>query len=243
MVNLDVLADDCGFANHNACAVIDKEVFADGCTRMDVDARFGMGIFGHESRENRNVQKIKFMGNAENRCRHKARIRKDNFVKAPSGRIAIKSGMQIGFKTFANPRNLREKFLADAVAFNLALVRSHGTTELAIIKRDGHLLVEVVKSIFDNDREAILRVVNLVRAVPEMSGINHTDQVLQNRLNLGLVGSIIDVDVVDMLAAIVIVKNNLYGFFDFRFLDKFVHESNLLKEYYGVHFDKLSELV
>ena len=68
-----------------------------------------------------------------------------------------------------------EKLLADTVAFNLALVRSHGTTELAIIKRDGHLLVEVVKSIFDNDREAILRVVNLVRAVPEMSGINHTD--------------------------------------------------------------------
>ena len=44
-----------------------------------------------------------------------------------------------------------------------------------------------------------------------MSGINHT------------VGSIIDVDVVDMLAAIVIGKNRLDSFFDFRFLDKFVH--------------------
>ena len=195
--------------------MIDKEVLADGCTRMDVNSRLGMRILSHEPRENRNVQKVKFMGNAENRCRHKARIRKDNFVEAPSGRIAVISGMQIGFKTFANPRNLREKFLADAVAFYLALVRSHGTTELAIIKRDGHLLVEVVKSIFDNDREAILRVVNLVRAVPEMSGINHTDQVLQNRLNLGLVGSIIDVNVVDMLAAIVIGKNRLDSFFDF----------------------------
>ena len=82
-----------------------------------------------------------------------------------------------------------------------------------------------------------------MRTIPEVPWINDSDQILQNRLDFGLVGSIVNIDIVDMLAAIVIVENNLYGFFNFRFLDKFVHKSNLLKEYYGVYFDKLSELV
>ena len=93
LVNLDILADHCGFANHDACAMIDKEVFADGCTRMNVDARFGMGIFGHESRENRNVQKIKFVGDAVNSCRHEAGVGEDNLVKATGSGVAVKSGV------------------------------------------------------------------------------------------------------------------------------------------------------
>ena len=69
LINLHVLADDRGFANDDAGAVIDKEVLADGCARVDVDTRFGMGVFGHESRENRNMQKVEFMGDAVNgRC-------------------------------------------------------------------------------------------------------------------------------------------------------------------------------
>jgi hypothetical protein len=42
-------------------------------------------------------------------------------------------------------------------------------------------------------------------------------------LNLGLVRSIVNVNLVDMLVAVVIVEDSLYGFFDFGFFDKFVH--------------------
>ena len=69
--------------------------------------------------------------------------------------------------------------------------------------------MEVVKCIFDNDRKTIFGVVNLMRTIPEVSRINDSDQVLQNRLDFVLVGSIVNIDVVDMLAAIVIVENNL----------------------------------
>jgi hypothetical protein len=58
-----------------------------------------------------------------------------------------------------------------------------------------------------------------VRTIPEVARINDSNQILQNRLNLGLVGSIVDVDIIDMLAAVVIVKDGLYGFCDFGFLD------------------------
>ena len=82
-----------------------------------------------------------------------------------------------------------------------------------------------------------------MRAVSKMSGIDNSNQILQNRLNLGLVRSIVYIDIINMLATVVIGKNSLNSFFDFGFFDKFMHKSNLLKENYGVHFDKLSELV
>ena len=79
--------------------------------------------------------------------------------------------------------------------------------------------MEVVERIFDKNCKAIFRVVNLMRTISEVSRINDSNQILQNCLDFGLVGSIVNIDIVDMLAAIVIVKNNLYGFFNFRFLD------------------------
>lgn len=175
LVNLHVLAYHGGFANDDACAMIDKEVLADGCARMDIDARFGMGVFGHETRENGYMQKVKLVGDAVNRCRHKAWVGEDNFVEAAGSRVAIVGGVQVGFKAFANQWNLGEKLLADTVAFNLALVGAHGAAELAVIESNGHLLVEVVKGVLDNDRKAVLGVVNLVGAVPEMPRINYAD--------------------------------------------------------------------
>ena len=84
--------------------------------------------------------------------------------------------------------------------------------------------MKVVERIFDKNCKAVLGVVNLMRTISEVSGINDSNQILQNCLDFGLVGSIVNIDIVDMLAAIVIVENNLYGFFNFRFLDKFVHK-------------------
>ena len=219
LVNLHVLADDSSFANHDAGAMIDKKVFADGGSRVNVDARSGVRVFGHQSRKHWNMQKVKFVGDAEDGGRHEAGVSEDDFVEAAGSGVAIVGGVQIRLQEFADLRNLREEFLANAVAFNLALVGGHGAAKLAVIQRDGHLLVKVVKGIFDQDREAVLRVVNFVCAVPEMPGINHPNQILQNRLNLGLVGSIINVDIIDMLVAVVIVEDGLYGFFDFGFLD------------------------
>ena len=120
-------------------------------------------------------------------------------------------------------RNLGEKFLTNSIALDFTFIGSHGAAELTVIQRNSHLLVEVIECIFDENRKAILGVVNLVRTIPEVSRINDSDQILQNRLDFGLVRSIVNIDIVDMLAAIVIIKNSLYGFCYFRFLDKFVH--------------------
>ena len=115
------------------------------------------------------------MSNTVNRCCHKARVSKNDFVKAAGSRVTIISSVQIGFQKFADLRNLREEFLANTVAFNLAFFRCHCATQFAIIQSDRHLLVKVIESIFDNDCKAVFRVVNFVCAIPEMSGINHTD--------------------------------------------------------------------
>ena len=224
LINLHILADDCGFANHNAGTVVDKEVLADGCTRMDVNARFGVGVFCHESRENRNMQKVEFMGNAvDGRC-HEAGIGEDDFVEAAGCGVAVISGVQIRFQEFTDLRNLGEKFFTNSITFDLAFIGSHSATKFTVIQCNRHLFVKVVEGIFDKNRKGIFGVINLVRTISEVSWINDSNQILQYRLNLGLIGSIVNIDIVDMLAAIVIVENNLYGFFDFGFLDKFVHK-------------------
>mgnify|MGYP001016507326 FL=1 len=40
LIELDMAADDGCFTDHDAGTVVNKEIFADGCTRMDVDTGF-----------------------------------------------------------------------------------------------------------------------------------------------------------------------------------------------------------
>lgn len=56
LIEHDVMADDGGSADDDACAVVDAEGCSDLCGRMNVDARDGMGSFADDSRQQRQAE-------------------------------------------------------------------------------------------------------------------------------------------------------------------------------------------
>ena len=85
-----------GFADDNTRCMVDKEVFADGCACVDVNASAAMGVFGHDAGDKRDVPRVQFVSDAVYEDSEEARIREDNFFFALRGWVAIKSGLNIG---------------------------------------------------------------------------------------------------------------------------------------------------
>ena len=88
-------ADDGCFTDYDAGSVVNKEIFADGCTRMDVDTGFAVCLFRHHTRDKRNTKQKQLMRQTVYRDGIKSRIRKYDLVFAACSRIAIVSGLQI----------------------------------------------------------------------------------------------------------------------------------------------------
>ena len=96
LIQFDMAADDGCFTDHDAGTVVNKEIFADGCTRMDVDTGFAVCLFRHHTRDKRNTKQKQLMRQTVYRDGIKSRIRKYDLVFAACSRIAIVSGLQIG---------------------------------------------------------------------------------------------------------------------------------------------------
>ena len=76
--------------------MVDKEVFADGCACVDVNASAAMGVFSHDAGDKRDVLRVQFVSDTVYEDSEEARIREDNFFFALRGWVAIKSGLNIG---------------------------------------------------------------------------------------------------------------------------------------------------
>ena len=63
MVELDVIANDAGLANDDTRSVVDKEVFANFCTGVNVDSRILMRCFRHDSSDDALLEFVTRMGN------------------------------------------------------------------------------------------------------------------------------------------------------------------------------------
>src|SRR4030042_1489132 len=84
-----------GFAYHDTGSMIDKETLPNSCSRMDVDARFAMGILGHKARHKRDGLGKNLGGQAVHGDSKKTRIAEDNFIIALSCRIPFHGSMNI----------------------------------------------------------------------------------------------------------------------------------------------------
>ena len=120
LVKLHVLADQAGFADHDAGAVIDEEIVADRGPGVDVDAGEIVCVFGHDPRDQRHLLLVQFMGDAVDADGKQAGIGKNDFVGVSGGRVAIKRRLHIGGERGAERREGAEEFLHDGVGGGIA---------------------------------------------------------------------------------------------------------------------------
>ena len=96
VVEFDVVADVAGFADDDACAVVDAKAFANSGAGIDVDAGFAMRDFGHDAWDKRDVFLVEKMCGAKDGNGLEAWIRKNDFLFAFCCRITIKNGFNVG---------------------------------------------------------------------------------------------------------------------------------------------------
>src|SRR5690606_35083435 len=87
LIDAHMVADNGGFANDHPSSVVDEEMFADGGTRVNVDAGFRMSDFTAHARQKGKLQLVKLMSDAVMDHRVQAWITQQNFVHATGGRV------------------------------------------------------------------------------------------------------------------------------------------------------------
>ena len=133
LIEGDVIADDGGFANDNARAVIDGEVLADLRTRMDVDARLGVSQLCDDARNDRYLQLMQAMSDAIVGHSVHDGIAEDDLSVVRSGRVGIKHSLNIGIKQAFDLRQRIDELHGQALGFGIDL--SLGVDLLAILTK------------------------------------------------------------------------------------------------------------
>ena len=101
LVELDMSTDDAGGSDDNACAVVDGEVGADLCARVDVDARFAMCHFCDNARNERYSEAVELVGQAVAGEGFDGWVARDYFGTAMRCRVAHIGGFDIGSQEVA----------------------------------------------------------------------------------------------------------------------------------------------
>ncbi len=109
MVELDAITDDARLADHHTGAVVDKEMFADGGTGVDVDSGLAVSPFGHDPWDQGQVGSVEEVGGTENGYRFNGRVAENNFLVTASRRVTLIGGAHVGGENASNFRELTEK--------------------------------------------------------------------------------------------------------------------------------------
>ena len=89
--------------------MINREIFADLGTRMNIDTRLRVGLLCDDTRNHRHIQLVQLVGDAIMRHRVHTGITEDHLSIVGSGRIVIKHCLNIRIKQPFNLRQLTDK--------------------------------------------------------------------------------------------------------------------------------------
>ena len=116
LIDLGVFADIRRFANHHTRAVVDEEIPSQLRARMDVNPRDAVRVFGHDARDQRDAEFVKFVRDPVDHGRIDAGIGGDHLVPAERGGIALERGLDVRGEIFADLRDRPEKRIHDLFA-------------------------------------------------------------------------------------------------------------------------------
>src|SRR5690606_20789156 len=108
LVHLDVVADDAGFADHHAGAVIEKEALAELSAGVDVDTRTAVSVLTDDPRDHRDLLTIQKVRDAVGGDRFDRGITEDDFFEAARRRVAFESRQRVAVERLSKTRDLVE---------------------------------------------------------------------------------------------------------------------------------------
>ena len=119
LIDLNVLPYLGRLTYYDTRTVIDKEILSDICSRVDVDTRDRVGIFGHHSGDERYIELIKLMCQTVYDGCKQSGVSIDNFFFGESRRVSVKSGLHIRIDILSYLGDLLKESENDILGFLL----------------------------------------------------------------------------------------------------------------------------
>lgn len=136
LIETAVIADNTGFADHHAGAVVYEEVLADGGAGMDVDACARMGHLVDDARDERHIALIEDMGDAVVNDGVHGGIAENGLTRARGRGIPVIGRLGVAHQLAAYLgqliHELQGAFLAALLAVRAEVVALAGETEAAL---------------------------------------------------------------------------------------------------------------
>ena len=98
LIEGDMVADDAGLTDDDACTVVDGEIFANLGSRMNVDAGLGVCQLGDDSWNDGHSQLMELMGNTIVCHGVHDGIAEDDFAIVGCSRVAVEHGLYVGIE-------------------------------------------------------------------------------------------------------------------------------------------------
>jgi len=146
LIELDVPADDGGFTDDDAGAVIGEEVFTDGGAGMDVNTGLVMGVLGHDARDEGDVKAIEDMSETLDGDGEEAGIADDGFFVGVAGGVAFEGGFDVG----------REDAAEVGEAFDDPAGAAMGVIGAVVFGAGGGAFASIAQAAFDLECEALV---------------------------------------------------------------------------------------
>lgn len=143
LIEGDVIANDTRLANDDASAVVDGEIFANLCTRMDVDTRLRMCLLGDDTWDDGHFQFMQFVGYAIVRHGVDDGIAEDDLTVVGCGRVVVEHGLNVGIEQAFDFRQCVDELQCQPFSFFVNLLLGlDGLAVLTKLQSVGYLLAE-----------------------------------------------------------------------------------------------------
>ena len=205
LIDLHVVADHGRFTNDDAGAVVDEEILADRGTRMDIDARDAVGVFGHDARDQRNAELKQLMRDTAGKDGIQSRIGTDDLVLVVRRGIAVIGRLDIGFDILPDPRDRFEKRKGDPLCRLSDRITVGVFINGRVPQDDRGLLDQVVDDVLQQDGDIVADGISPVVPVSVIARIDDDLDLFQNVDHDILVGVFEHFDLIDRSAPAVIL--------------------------------------
>lgn len=109
LVHFHVVADEGGFTDDGAGAMINEEMGPDSGARMQIHSGAAVGPFGHDSGDEGDFAQVQLMSHSLDGDGFDEGVRDDDFLLAEGGGIAVVSGFGVGLKQFSDAGQFGEE--------------------------------------------------------------------------------------------------------------------------------------
>jgi len=199
-----MLTDDSRLTDDNTGSVVDEEILADGCARMNVNTGLAVRNFSHDTGNQRNAEQEELMRDPVDENCVQTGVAVDDFRLAGRSRVAVESRLYICLDEFTDLRDLFQEREGQC----LCACDHRGFVRCFIFRfiaqNNRNLPRQLIYDVFQQHRNVVAHRVNLKSLIAEIAGENNFLQAFQNIFENIIIRQIKCLDLINRAFALIV---------------------------------------